>query len=371
MTEKIGRWTDLNPPWQEISNLEAGMDFREPVYRREVFLRFYEFHLKHRSHPGGVYYLMPYLAKELGWDIEQKLWYAFINGHTQHPPTSLIIMRRFPYPPSNIENEEMLRVWFNDNWDVLSWDTDRRYQKKLFPEGVINYREIRGWRTQHAQFRGLDFSQMWQMVRGSFVSFGRLSTFSYLEYLRIMGLNFDCDDLFLEDMSGSKSHRNGLCKVLGRDDLDWHGEKVTYTKEQISWLKEEAALLLQEAKDRLWERPFQKDISYFTLESAFCTYKSWFRANRRYPNVYNDMLYLRLKDTERKWPEEDLSIFWEARAATLPAHLLAEETDHINRLDPDKQNHFRLTGDVINMEEEWPCFQYNLSAVPSSASAGR
>ncbi len=366
MSEEIGRFCQL-ADIPEVSDLEVGMDFRLPQYRREVFMLFYEFHLKYRSHPGGVYYLMPYLAKQLGWNTEDKLWFAFINGCTQHPPTSLIIFRRFPTPHEDIQR---LSSWFNLNWNNLGWDTDRRYQKKQFVDCVVDYQRglspllVKAFVpfTQQELFHEMDFQTLWKLVREKFLSFGRLSTFSYLEYLRIMGLNFDCDDLFLEDMSGSKSHRNGLAKVLGRDDLDWHGDNVVkYTPQQIDWLKQEAALLLQEAKDRLWEHEFQRDISYFTLESAFCTYKSWHRKNRRYPNVYNDMLYLRLKETERKWPEEDLSIFWQARAATLPSHLLVEDSGRsIDRLDPEKQNHYRLTGQVVNMQEDWACFQNEL-----------
>lgn len=372
MTEEIGRYCELNG-LTEVQELEAGMDFRKPEYRREVFLRFYQFHLKHRSHPGGVYYLMPYLAEAHGWDIEQKLWFAYINGHTQHPPTSLIIMRRFPFLPHNQKQMNVLTTWFNDYWDKLSWDMDRRYQKKMFPDGVEEYRSklIKG--TQLDLFNGLNFAALWSLVRNDFLSFGRLSTFSYLEYLRIMGLDFDCDDLFLEDMSGSKSHRNGLAKVLGRDDLDWHGDnEVKYTPAQITWLKTEAASLLRETKQRLGGTGYHRDISYFTLESAFCTFKSWFRTNRRYPNVYNDMLYHRLRETERKWPQEDLSVFWEARADTLPTHLLLETTGAAapTRLEPKLQNHFRLTGQIVNMEKEWPCFQNELSVELSSAASG-
>ena len=72
-----------------------------------------------------------------------------------------------------------------------------------------------------------NFRKAWDVVRNQFYSFGRLATFSYLEYLRIMRVGLDCDQLFLEDMSGSKSHRNGLAKVLGRDDLDWHNSNPT------------------------------------------------------------------------------------------------------------------------------------------------
>ena len=73
------------------TKLEKGMDFRLPEYRREVFLRFYEFHLKYRSHPGGVYYLMPFLSDKEGWNLEERLWFAYINGNTQNPVTSYLI----------------------------------------------------------------------------------------------------------------------------------------------------------------------------------------------------------------------------------------------------------------------------------------
>jgi hypothetical protein len=82
----------------EVSRLEAGMDFRHPTFRREVFLRFYQFHLRHRSHPGGVYLLMPYLQEHEGWGPEESLWFAFLNGNTQNPVTSWLMHRQFPLP---------------------------------------------------------------------------------------------------------------------------------------------------------------------------------------------------------------------------------------------------------------------------------
>jgi len=44
------------------------MDFRDPKYRREVFLKFYEFHLKYNIHPGCVYFAIPWLAKYYNMD---------------------------------------------------------------------------------------------------------------------------------------------------------------------------------------------------------------------------------------------------------------------------------------------------------------
>src|SRR5882762_10515015 len=88
-----GRYCDL-VGMSEIQDLRAGMDFRKPEYRREVFLRFYEFQLKYRAHPGAVYFVLPYLYRMFRWDCEARLWFAFINGNTQNPVTSWIIFKR-------------------------------------------------------------------------------------------------------------------------------------------------------------------------------------------------------------------------------------------------------------------------------------
>ena len=61
----------------------------------------------------------------------------------------------------------------------------------------------------------------------------------------------------------------------------------------MEWLEAEGATLLAEAKQTI------PTANYFTLESTLCTFKSWFRPNRRYPGVYLDMLYNRIRKAER------------------------------------------------------------------------
>jgi hypothetical protein len=353
---------------QEFSYLGVGLDFRQPAYRREVFLRFYEFHLKYKAHPGAVYYMMPYISEKLNFSTEDKLWFAYINGCSQNILTTYTIFKEFPsLKDLDIDN---FNLWFREHYTKLGWDTDRRYVKNSFDKCILDYKKIIGDKTQEDFFNSLanttdefeNFRNVWDKVINDFYLFGRLSTFSYLEYLRIMGLNIDCDQLFLYDMDGSKSHRNGLCKVLGRDDLDWH-DKLNpnfegYTKDIIEWLIQEGETLLNEAKDRFKKASFYRDVSYFTLESTLCCYKSWHRKNRRYPNVYNDMFHDRIKYAESKWEEFDkFNIFWEARKELLPEYLRLEA----NPLDPgvkaEKQNHYRDTGQVIMMDDEWPCFK--------------
>lgn len=338
--------------------LRAGLDFRLPEYRHAVFLDFYEFHLRYRAHPGCVYYLMPYLSERYSWTREQALWFAFLNGNTQNPVTSLILFRRAP----GAQHADTLLNFYDEHYARLEFDTDRRYHKKHFAAAVRSYVDMVGedqwpfW-TRKA---GHGFSRMWRTAR-SIATFGRLSAFSYLEYVRIMGVDFDCDDLMLGDMDGSRSHRNGICLVMGLDQYDWHKSNPLfdgrYPPELIPQLEREGASLLAHMKERAAGKDYERDVSYFTLESALCTYKSWHRPNRRYPNVYNDMLYNRIRKNQQTWPEEDLQVFWDARAAYLPAYLRLEENPRDLGLHPTKQNHYRTTGQVIMMHRDYPYYE--------------
>lgn len=345
----IGRYSEINNV-PEVMQLKKGMDFRLPQYRREVFLRFYEFHLKYRAHPGAVYYVFPFIWAKYNFTMEQKLWFCFINGCSQHPITTWLIFKEFPC--IHTLDVDKLASWFNANYKALGWDTDRRYFKASFINDVSHYKSVvqKSGMSQEDMFnnkKGADaFAGVWNFIRNDFIHFGRLSTFSYMEYLNIAGMKLQCNDLMLWDISGSKSHRNGLCKVLGRDDLDWTKQNpVKYTNEIIEWLDYESELLLADAQARI-NHP---DVGYYTLESTLCCFKGWFRVNRRYPNVYNDMFHDRIKASEEQFGKLDL--FWEARREYLPAHLRIENTPDILPFCKQKQNHFRLTGEVIMMDE--------------------
>lgn len=355
---KLGRYCQIYG-LKEVTELEYGMDFRHQENRREVFLRFYEFHLKYRAHAGAIYYAFPYIFQHLKMDTEQKLWFTFINGCSQNVITTYLIFEAFPDFHSLDINE--FRKWYRLHYSKLGWDTDRRYEKNKLEDCIIDYKKNIGNQSQESFFKQFqqsstpfdNFNILWDVVRTNFKSFGRLATFSYLEYLRLAGVYIDCPTLFLDDIQGSKSHRNGLCKVLGRDDLDWYKNDVTYDQKTIDWLTEEAALLLNEAAQR-FSHP---DLSYFTLETTLCCYKSWHRKNRRYPNVYNDMFHDRIKYAQRQWKEKDkFNLFWECRRASLPKHLLLEYNPKDYGVQPPKQNHYRNTGQVIMMDREWECF---------------
>jgi hypothetical protein len=100
---------------------------------------------------------------------------------------------------------------------------------------------------------------------------------------------------------------------------------------------------------------YVRDVNFLTLESTLCCYKSWHRPNRRYPNVYNDMFHDRIKKAEKAWGRQ-LRIFWDIRRAALPQHLRLEDNLWDVGVKPEKQNHYRLTGQVIMMGHDEPCF---------------
>jgi hypothetical protein len=328
------------------------MDFRLPEYRREVFLRFYQFHTQFKLHPGLVYLLIPYLSKKLNWNREQLLWFCFVNGNTQHPPTSWLMFKRFP-DFATLDTAALIE-FFNREWTRLEFDTDRRHQKRDFPRAVACYKTLCGDNQEeyinrfiNSSSQEQNFRSAWTRVQSDFYGFGRLSAFSYLEYLRIAHVPLACDQLFLSDVNGSKSHRNGLCKVLGRDDWEWtDSNPVRYTPEMIAYLEAEGAELLAEAQLRYPSF----DTNYFTLESALCAYKNWFRG-RRYPGIYADMFYERVRKAERRWPEEDFEMFWDAYR-TLPSYV--QSTTGVSK---EKQRLFRDTGRVVAMGNVWDCFE--------------
>ena len=352
-------------------DLQRGMDFRLPEHRWEVFLRFYEFQLTYRAHPGLVYQFIPYLSNYFGWHLEERLWYATINAFTQHPMTSLTIFQRQPEPFSNEAEVADFWDWFDGHWFQLPFDTDRKYQKKECPVAMQRVSQLLwdSYGTLKQLYTG-SFTGLWQRMRRELYSLGRLGAWSGLEFIKIAAgseLTIEFDSLMLRDIDGSKSHRNGLCILLGRDDLDWH-EKLNprftgkYTEDEFAWLEESGARLLTEARERFANRDFIHHVGYETLESTLCCYKSWHRPNRRYPNVYSDMAYGRLLDTAQKNPTLDLTPFWEARRAYLPKELRIEDNPQHPQhgkiaLDRGMQNLYRETGRIHTMGVLFDCFE--------------
>lgn len=323
-------------------------DWRLPENRREAFLRFWGFHLNHRSHPGAVYYLLPMLGWKHRWTDEQRAWFAFLNGNTQNPVTSWLLMEASGHDPQN--HQGAIDFW-NTEYAALAWDTDRRHHKGAFEDAIHSWRAQGGgagwWKRD-------SWADLWG-AGTSLHSFGRLSTWSFLEFGRILGLHeHDASSLMLGDIAGSRSHRNGLCIVLGHDRYDWHKSNPDfpgYSQDFLWYVNSEAEHLLTEAKQRF---NGHQDVTRLTMESTLCTYKSWHRPNRRYPNVYNDLLHDRIRAAERAHPGRDFDPFWSIRADALPKPLRLEANPGDPGVSPIKQNWYRETGEIPMLWVDYP-----------------
>ena len=318
-------------------------DYRLPENREEYFTQLYKMNLEERVMPGLVYLYMPALAHHFGWDMEQKLWFAFINGNTQNPITSLRIFNEFPVIPAERDGFLTFKRWFDDNWDTLSFDVDRRYQKKELPLAVFTYSSlVTAYGSQEKLLAGT-FSELWDRVTKGFHSFGRLAAFSYLEYIKIMGAGAECDEMFWQDKSGSKSHRNGMLFLLGQDEFVWDkranngfdGNYDSFARLCV-WLGAEADHYLEQCGIE------NRHKGYFTLESQLCQFKNGF-FGRRYPGVYADMALDRIKWYDDRGFTELTSVFKDIRAEYLP-HWLREECEEKVAHRVYKATMFKETG---------------------------
>lgn len=306
-------------------------DYRKPEHRREYFDALYRLNLEHRIMPGLVYLYMPELARRHRWDDEQSLWFAFLNGMTQNPITSLRMMEQLPQVPRTPQELDRFTDWFNEQWATLQFDVDRRHQKRDTPAAVRAYAKLvfeHG--SQAAMLSGKSYAELWALVRDRYYSFGRLSAFSYLEYVKIMGAGADCDDLLFGDKTGSRSHRNGLLLLLGMDHLVWdkrqpdsHDGRYENFDRMCGWLAAQAEAYLRHFNTRC---PHALGVGRFTLESNLCTFKNHFYG-RRYPGVYADMAWERILKAEAVGLSSVTQVFRQIREDHLPDWLRIETYD--------------------------------------------
>jgi amino acid-DNA transferase-like protein len=354
---------------------QPDVDWRLPEHRREAFLRFYQWSVRYQSFPGGVHYVLPYIAHTLELDLEQRYWLAWLNANTQNPVTSLLLLRA---APRLRDYEAAISLW-RSNYRALDWDTDRRYHKARFEDAVRGYAaavDCGCALPQHRYFRvGYEWQAWWDAAY-ALPTMGRLSTWSYLEYLRILlgpSVVPDADTLMLEDIQGSRSHRNGLALLMGADE--WIVDKqlghpsvtddIYKDPVRMNLLGRWAAELFAEVRRRCGA-----GADLLSLESALCTYKSWHKPNRRYPGVYNDMLYNRIITAENRWGRR-FGILWQARSAALPPHLRLEDRPCDPGLSPVKQNWYLSHGQVIALGHDWPDMRDDFETMVRKQEFGR
>lgn len=322
-------------------------DYRLKENRAEYFAALYKMNLGHGVMPGLVYLYMPKLVEHYSWDAEQKLWFAVINGCTQNPITSLRIFNKSPEMPSTPACWRDLDEWFNAEWVTLQFDTDRVKNKRNTVKALHSYSKlVRAAGSQANLWSGKTYQECWDTASQIF-SFGRLSAFSYLEYVRIMGYGAACTDLMFEDFDGSRSHRNGALFLHGMDNLVFDKRagngfdgKYTNFPAMCAWLGVKSDEFLSTVE--------HADAGYFTLESQYCQFKNGF-FSRRYPGVYADMAQERIDWYDERDFKRETEPFKAIRAANLPGWLRVEcDVKKVPRANKAKM--FAETGQAYRLE---------------------
>lgn len=282
-----------------------------------------------------VYSFLPAIADAFDLDMDQRAWLVWLNGNTQNAVTSLLLLEAAPRPQDWFKAVD----FWNDNFKALEWDTDRRHQKSKFGEATelwfmhYGYEPAEAWKNVGAKGWG----PTWKYAFGQ-PYMGRLSSWSMIEYARILLGHYipDSDTWMLEDKGGSKSHRNGIAVVKGYDATYWDEG----TPDMLGIVGE-----LEAYADWLLAQVDHPDAGRLTMESALCTFKSWGKLNRRYPNVYSDMMYNRIKKAEARFGRT-FDLLWETRRRDLPLYLRLEDMPNDPGLCSLKQNWFLETGEV-------------------------
>jgi hypothetical protein len=285
-------------------------------------------------------YMTKYFFDRFEYNKEQRLWITWIYGTTYYWPTAYVVWNEFP--DMELVGVDRLRDWNNTNYRRLRYQTDTKWNKGHLADQFVSYQRYVGERTQHdALTQGFvgdpvkDFYTLWETVN-AFHKFGRYSSWFYIQTLKqCCDIPVDVDSLWLHDYSGSRSHRNGLCYALGKED--WVDQKLD--KDQIAFLESEAKEMLEETKLKYPHVADKAD--FFAMETCLCSFKKLFRRKHgRYLGYYLDRQSEEIRKVERDgWGGIDWTPMWDARNETIDREWLK------GRIDKELFNLFLDTGD--------------------------
>ncbi len=298
------------------------MDYRQIQNRQQGFIKWYYWSLKYKDCDPPIW-MLNYLFDRFEHNLEQKYWIAWIYGTTYHLPTAWIIWNEFP--DFELVDYKRLKEWNDKNYSRLRYQTDTKYNKGYLPQQFQSYKK---WiehnnpsKTQRDKFKiyknKKSFNYLWESIIQNLYKFGRYSTWFYMQTLKqCVGVSLEPNNLKLEDYNGSRSHRNGLCLALGKDQ--WIDQKLN--NDSISYLNSSAEYIQQKVK-YLSQDDNITDLYY--LETALCSYKKIFREkNGRYLGYYLDRQAEEIKKVEGdNWEGVDWQVFWDGREELLTKEL--------------------------------------------------
>lgn len=273
-------------------------------------------------------YIINYFFNRFEFNREQKYWLCWIYGTTYHFPTAYLIWNEFP--DMELVGSLRLKSWNDKNYKRLRYQVDTKWNKGHLPEQFNSYKTWLGALNQHDKFESLltgneyeDFNILWKEAK-SWFKFGRYMAWFYLQVLKhCAGVKITPTSLMLEDHEGSRSHRNGLCFAIGKDDL----VNVRLNKEQLLEFSGSAEEILQETKKQY---PHVADkLDYFAMETCLCSFKKLFRVKHgRYLGYYLDRQAEEIKQVEKDgWIGINWNPLWQARKESIDGQYLNGSID--------------------------------------------
>lgn len=307
------------------------IDYRENNYetRRELLIQYTAWQYL-RGDVDPALWMMRYIFNRQEYSVEQRLWYVWLYANCYQLPQAYVIANEFP--DFDLVDLDRLTEWNDENYHRLRYQVDCRYSKGKLPAMFESYRDAIGDGPQINFFmnkcggdRESNFTRIWDEVI-KFKDFGRYKAWFYLQALRdVCGIPIDIPSLMLSD-SGSESHRDGLCRGLGKDE--WCKRKVDgvkirhkFTEEEFQWLEDEGTSIINEVNKR-----FNLEVDRLGFETVCCAFKKFFRErDGRYTGYYLDRQYLDIKLVQDQgWDGIEWELLWEARREMLSESLLCK-----------------------------------------------
>lgn len=322
------------------------MDYRLKENRREAFIRWYAWSLKHNDCDPAVW-ATNYLNKRYEHNDEQKLWLCWLYGNTYYLPTSWVLMNEFP--DYELATVDRMTQWNTANYKRLRYQTDTKWNKGHLPDMFSSYQKFIGKGSQRERIESYyvgdakeNFASLWGVLKGNLHKFGRYSTWFYMQHLKHTGgVDIEPTSLMLDDYDGSRSHRNGLLLAAGKDDdYDRRLNRV-----ELAYLENFGWGIILEMRQRFPDLASQ--IDYFTMETCLCSFKKIFREKHgRYLGYYLDRQAEEIQQCQKdEWTGIDWQVMWDARTETLDPKL-----DNNSGINKEKFTGFLRSGKMENLE---------------------
>lgn len=326
------------------------LDYRtkDKELRTDYLVKWFGWQLKTYDCDSSLY-LLNYVFDRMEFNIEQRLWVAWLYGNSYQLATTWVIANEFP-DFENVDSDR-LRVWFEKNYNNVKYQSDKKWDKKYFPEMFDCYKSLvlKDSTSQSDYFNAIcddddpkvNFKKLWKVINDDFFHFGRYGAWFYMQTLKsTCGLNIEPTELFLTHPS-SHTQRAAMLYTHALDELVDKKSKIDKS------IAKEFEVFACELIDKVKVEFPDTEPDLFMLETSLCSFKKTFRTKRgRYLGYYLDRQFEDIKKVQDcGWDGIDWDLLWQGRE-----EILLPETNLDAGVDKEKMKPFLEGGDFINFE---------------------